>query len=52
MGVKVIRPSGRKDWYLLVCGRRYLRYVGSRVTAYAAKKEVEADLATKTIKVG
>ena len=29
MGVKVIRPSGRKDWYIQVCeaGQRYLRHL-------------------------
>ena len=32
MGVKVLRPSGRKDWYIQVCegGERYLRHAGSR----------------------
>ena len=52
MGVKVIRPSGRKDWYIQVCagGERYLRHVGSREAAYAAKKEIEADLATGAFK--
>ncbi len=48
MGVKVVRKSGRKDWYLQVCegGRRYLRHVGSREAAYASKKEIEEALAT------
>lgn len=48
MGVKVVRPSGRKDWYLQVCegGRRYLRHVGSREAAYASKKDLEEALAT------
>jgi hypothetical protein len=43
MGVKVIRPSGRKDWYIQVCEgrRRYLRHVGSQETAYVAKKDIE-----------
>ena len=52
MGVKVIRPSGRKDWYLQVCegGQRYLRHVGSREAAYAAKKDIEEALATNTFK--
>jgi hypothetical protein len=36
MGVKVLRPSGRKDWYIQVCeaGQRYLRHVGTREAAY------------------
>jgi integrase len=48
MGVKVIRPSGRKDWYLQVCegGKRYLRHVGSRDAAFASKKDIEEALAT------
>jgi integrase len=48
MGVKVVRKSGRKDWYIQVCvgGRRYLRHVGSREAAYASKKEIEEALAT------
>ena len=52
MGVKVVRKSGRKDWYLQVCegGRRYLRHVGSREAAYAAKKDVETSLAAGTFK--
>lgn len=47
MGVKVIRPSGRKDWYIQVCegGKRFLRHVGSREAAYKAKKEIEGALA-------
>jgi hypothetical protein len=48
MGVKVVRKSGRKDWYIQVCegGRRYLRHVGSREAAYASKKDIEEALAT------
>jgi len=46
MGVKVLRPSGRKDWYIQVCegGERYLRHAGSREAAFAAKKEIETSL--------
>jgi Site-specific recombinase XerD len=52
MGVKVIRPSGRKDWYIQVCegGERYLRHAGSREAAFAAKKEIEASLAAGTFR--
>jgi integrase len=48
MGVKVIRKSGRKDWYLSVChgGKRYIKHVGSREAAYASKKDIEEALAT------
>lgn len=48
MGVKVIRKSGRKDWYLSVChgGKRYVKHVGSREAAYASKKDIEEALAT------
>jgi len=47
MGVKVIRPSGRKDWYVQVCegGKRYLRHAGSREAAYKAKKDIDSALA-------
>ena len=52
MGVKVLRPSGRKDWYIQVCegGERYLRHAGSRDAAFAAKKEIEASLAAGTFR--
>lgn len=52
MGVKVLRPSGRKDWYIQVCeaGQRYLRHVGTREAAYEAKKEIEASLAAGTFR--
>ena len=52
MGVKVLRPSGRKDWYIQVCegGERYLRHAGSREAAFAAKKEIEASLAAGTFR--
>jgi len=52
MGVKVLRPSGRKDWYIQVCeaGQRYLRHVGTREAAFAAKKEIEASLAAGTFR--
>jgi integrase len=52
MGVKVVRPSGRKDWYIQVCeaGQRYLRHVGTREAAYEAKKEIEASLAAGTFR--
>ena len=52
MGVKVIRPSGRKDWYVQVCegGERYLRHAGSREAAFAAKKEIETSLAAGTFR--
>ena len=52
MGVKVIRPSGRKDWYIQVCeaGQRYLRHVGTREAAYEAKKEIESSLAAGTFR--
>ena len=50
MGVKVVRPSGRKDWYIKVCegGERYLRYAGSREAANEAKSEIDAALAAGT----
>jgi integrase len=52
MGVKVIRPSGRKDWYVQVCegGERYLRHAGSREAAFVAKKEIDAALAAGTFR--
>jgi len=52
MGVKVIRPSGRKDWYIQVCegGQRFLRHVGRREAAYVAKKDIKASLATGTFR--
>ena len=52
MGVKVIRPSGRKDWYIQVCegGERYLRHAGSREAAFAAKKEIETSLVAGTFR--
>ena len=52
MGVKVLRPSGRKDWYIQVCegGERHLRHAGSREAAFAAKKEIEASLAAGTFR--
>ena len=52
MGVKVLRPSGRRDWYIQVCegGERYLRHAGSREATFAAKKEIEASLATGTFR--
>jgi hypothetical protein len=52
MGVMVLRPSGRKDWYIQVCegGERYLRHAGSRVAAFAAKKEIETSLAAGTFR--
>ena len=52
MGVRVVRPSGRKDWYIQVCegGERYLRHAGSREAAFAAKKEIEASLAAGTFR--
>lgn len=48
MGVKVVRPSGRKDWYIQVCegGRRYLRHVGSLEAARDSKKDIEKAMAT------
>ena len=50
MGVKVLRPSGRKVWHIQVCeaGQRYLRHAGSREPVFAVKKEVEASLAAGT----
>jgi Phage integrase, N-terminal SAM-like domain len=52
MGVKVLRLSGRKDWYIQVCegGERYLRHAGSREAAFAAKKEIETALAAGTFR--
>jgi hypothetical protein len=52
MGVKVVLPSGRKDWYVQVCegGERFLRHAGSREAAYAAKKEIDAALAAGTFR--
>ena len=52
MGVKVLRPSGRKDWYIQVCeaGQRYLRHVGTREAADEAKKEIEASLPAGTFR--
>jgi len=52
MGVRVVRPSGRKDWYIQVCegGERYLRHAGSREAAFAAKKEIETSLAAGTFR--
>lgn len=52
MGVKVLRPSGRKDWYVQVCegGQRYLRHAGSREAAYEAKKEIDTALAAGTFR--
>ena len=52
IGVKVIRPSSRKDWYIQVCegGQRHLRHAGSREAAFAAKKEIEASLAAGTFR--
>jgi integrase len=48
MGIKVVRPPGRKDWYLSIChkGKRMLRHVGSREAAFAARKEIETALAS------
>ena len=50
MGIKVVRPPGRKDWYLRIVyrGERVTRHVGSREAAFAAKKEIEAALAVGT----
>ena len=52
MGVKVLRPSGRKDWYIQVCegGERYLRHVGSREAAFDAKREIDASRAAGTFR--
>ena len=51
MGGKVIRPSGRKDWYLHVCGRRYLRYVGSRETATGTAHQGMIELLRQVVQV-
>lgn len=50
MGVKVIRPSGAKDWYIQVCegGRRYLRHVGSKKAAHAAARKIEEELVIRS----
>ena len=52
MGVRVVRPSGRKDWYIQVCegGERYLRHVGSREAAFDAKREIDASRAAGTFR--
>jgi integrase len=50
MGIKIVRPPGRKDWYLRIVhrGERVTRHVGSREAAYAAKREIEVALAVGT----
>jgi integrase len=50
MGVKVIRKSGRKGWFVQVCvgGRRYLRAASSREAAYKARTEIDAALVAGT----
>ena len=52
MGAKVLRPSGRKDWYIQVCegGQRYLRHVGTREAAFDAKREIDAARAAGTFR--
>jgi integrase len=53
MGVKVVRKSGRKGWFVQVCagGRRYLRAASSREAAYKARADIDAALITGTFKV-
>jgi integrase len=53
MGIKVVRPPGRKDWYLRIShnGERVTRHVGSRDAAFAAKREIETALALGTFKL-
>ena len=48
MGIKVVRPPGRKDWYLRIIhnGERVTRHVGCREAAFAAKREIETALAS------
>ncbi len=50
MGVKVVRKSGRKGWYVQVCvnGRRYLRAAKTREAAYKARTDIEAALVAGT----
>ena len=53
MGIKVVRPPGRKDWYLRIShnGERVTRHVGGREAAFAAKREIETALALGTFKL-
>lgn len=52
MGVRVVRPSGRKGLYIPVCedGKRFLRHAESREADFAAKKEIEISLASGTFR--
>jgi len=53
MGIKVVRPPGRKDWYLRIThlGERVTRHVGSREAAFAAKREIETEIARGTFRL-
>lgn len=53
MGIKVVRPPGRKDWYLRIIhnGERVTRHVGSREAAFAAKREIETEIARGTFRL-
>ena len=53
MGIKVVRPPGRKDWYLRISQQdeRVTRHVGSREAAFAAKREIEIEIARGTFRL-
>jgi integrase len=53
MGIKIVRPPGRKDWYLRIShnGERVTRHVGSRDAAFAAKREIETEIARGTFRL-
>lgn len=53
MGIKVVKPPGRKDWYLRIVhnGERMTRHVGSRESAFAAKREIETEIARGTFRL-
>jgi len=53
MGIKVVKPPGRKDWYLRIVhnGERMTRHVGSREAAFAAKREIETEIARGTFRL-
>ena len=53
MGIKVVRPPGRKDWYLRIThnGERVTRHVGGRESAFAAKREIETEIARGTFRL-
>jgi len=53
VGIKVVRPPGRKDWYLRIThqGERVTRHVGSRESAFATKREIETEIARGTFRL-